>query len=114
MAAKESLKRIFSLLFLIFSIVLVIVIVRTFTLAPRKISAPECKPYDTDFIKADRDVVQRFQQALQFQTISYSPHVYNRDELVKLREFIIKCKATWFLLLLHVNFVLDSVFLIKK
>ena len=92
MAAKGTLGKIFTLLTLVFITLLVIVIIRTFTLAPRKISAPECKPYDTDFIKADGNVVKRFQQALRFKTVSTAPHVYNAEELVKLREFIVKCE----------------------
>ena len=66
----------------------IVVLIRTFTLETRTIHAPECKPMDTDFISADKKLIERFQKAIQFSTVSWARHEYNASELTKLREFI--------------------------
>lgn len=75
-------------------VLLVVVLIRTFTLQPRTIKAPECKPLDTDFIQADKNLVGRFRKALQYQTVSWAKHDYNSSELTKLREFIKTSKSS--------------------
>ncbi len=76
-------------LFLLF---VVIILVRTFTLTPRIVQAPECKKSDADFIPVDAARLTRFQTALRFKTVSRSPGDQNFDELLKMQKFIVSCK----------------------
>lgn len=53
-------------------------------------AAVPCKPSDLDFIPADDAVKKRFQTAITFETVSYDIGVYNREELYKFLQFILK------------------------
>ncbi|ELT99544.1 hypothetical protein CAPTEDRAFT_222768 [Capitella teleta] len=90
MAARRFVSSVCGFLSSIFALLLIIVITRTFVLAPRKHSAEPCQPQDTDFIKVEGELLERFQAAIRFQGVSYTPHVYNGEELAKTRDFIIK------------------------
>ncbi|CAG2208599.1 PM20D1 [Mytilus edulis] len=72
------------------SVLLVIVLVRTFTLVPRKDAVIACKTADSDFIKLTDQIVKRFQRALQIKTISFKRGEYNRDQLLLLSSHLEK------------------------
>lgn len=75
-------------------IIMAIVVIRTFTWHIRAIDKQECKSVDTDFIKADRNLLSRFQQALKFKTVSTLPgdarhNVALQMQLLQLQKYII-------------------------
>ena len=76
----------------IFTVVLVIVI-RTAMFSHKPVASDPCMPSDLDFIHADDTVITRFQKAISFETISYSAGNYNRQDLLKLQQFIFKGKS---------------------
>ena len=76
----------------VLAIVTVIVIIRTLTLVPLNKGEKECKPLDSDFIKADRELLKRFQGALQFQTISRSASEISTTELRNIQTYIRKSR----------------------
>jgi hypothetical protein len=71
-------------------LICVIVIVRTFTLVPRQDVVIACKTTDKDYIKMTDDILKRFQQSLQFKTVSTKPGEVNRDQLLGLDNYIQK------------------------
>ena len=78
---------VFTLFALIF-LVMVIITARTLTLTAREEELEECTPMDTDFIKADKQLIGRFCKAITFKTISRNPGDYNRAELLQLQDYI--------------------------
>ncbi|KAL5014571.1 hypothetical protein ScPMuIL_008841 [Solemya velum] len=72
-----------------FVLLTVVIVIRTLTFSVRTDRVSSCKSSDSDFIPASDAVVGRFRSALRYQTVSTSPHIYNRTELDKLRNFII-------------------------
>ena len=81
-----------NLLLLGITVIIVVIVLRTATLKPRSIKGPPCKPEDSDFIRADKNVITNFRTALSFQTISKAPHDYNIEELLKYQQFLIQGK----------------------
>ena len=77
----------------LFLVVTAIVLIRTLTLAPKNVTEQECNPLDSDFIKADNELLKRFQTALQFATVSRSTIDLNTVELLKLQNFIKQSKS---------------------
>ncbi|KAJ8301966.1 hypothetical protein KUTeg_020953 [Tegillarca granosa] len=77
-----------SVCLLIFSVLFIIIAIRTWTFSVRVDKVRECRSVDSDFIQATDEVIERFQKALKFQTVSVEPHVYNTSELHQLKEFI--------------------------
>jgi len=71
------------------------VIVRTFTVKPRTILAPPCTEDESGFIRADKEMIKRFQTSLKFETISWEPGVYNVEELLNIQEFIKSCMLSF-------------------
>ena len=74
----------------VFSIVTVIVLVRTFTVTVRKDPVVKCSSSDADFIPLTDKRLENFRTALKCQTISRSHHTYNREALAELGRFIVK------------------------
>ncbi|XP_074609923.1 N-fatty-acyl-amino acid synthase/hydrolase PM20D1-like [Acropora palmata] len=77
------------LLSLVFSILLIIII-RTMILSKHPHASNPCLPSDLDYITADETMKRRFQKAITFQTISYQPGNYNRTELSKFLQYLLK------------------------
>ena len=88
MASSEVGKNVIFLLFALIFLVMVIITARTLTISNREEELEECTPMDTDFIKADKDLVGRFRKAITFQTISRNPGDYNRKELLEIQDYI--------------------------
>ena len=61
-------------------------------LSYQQTAAAPCKPSDLDYIHADDAVRKRFQTAITFETVSYDIGNYNREELYKFLQFILKGK----------------------
>ena len=76
----------------LFFLLIVVLLVRTFTLTPRAIPAPPCDASEATFIALDQPRLDRFRQALRYKTISQEGGVVNADQLLKLQQFIKKCK----------------------
>lgn len=93
---KMSCKQIFTVVFVACMLICVIVIVRTFTLVPRQDVVIACKTTDKDYIKITDDILKRFQQSLQFKTVSTKPGEVNRDQLLGLDNYIQKSKDLFF------------------
>ncbi|KAK3610576.1 hypothetical protein CHS0354_009016 [Potamilus streckersoni] len=72
----------------VFCTVLLVIVVRTFTLTVRSDGVKQCEKLDHDFIPATEEVLERFRKAIRFQTVSQELHVYNRPELERLLDFI--------------------------
>ncbi|KAL9960374.1 hypothetical protein ACROYT_G033824 [Oculina patagonica] len=53
-------------------------------------AAVPCKPSDLDYIRADDAVQKRFQKAITFETVSFDVGNYNRGELYRFLQFILK------------------------
>ena len=85
-----SCKLIFTVVCVACMLICVIVIVRTFTLVPRQDVVIACKTTDKDYIKMTDDILKRFQQSLQFKTVSTKPGEVNRDQLLGLDNYIQK------------------------
>ena len=85
-----SCKLIFSVVCVACMLICVIVIVRTFTLVPRQDVVIACKTTDKDYINMTDDILKRFQQSLQFKTVSTKPGEVNRDQLLGLDNYIQK------------------------
>lgn len=85
-----GLRNLFYLVLTAFSTVVVIIIVRTVMFSNQPTAAVPCKPSDLDFIPADDAVKKRFQTAITFETVSYDIGIYNREELYKFLQFILK------------------------
>lgn len=75
-----------------FFTVVLIIIARTVMFSNQPTAAVPCKPSDLDFIHADDVVQKRFQTAISFETVSYDIGNYNREELYKFLQFILKGK----------------------
>ncbi|RUS75375.1 hypothetical protein EGW08_016865, partial [Elysia chlorotica] len=67
----------------------VVLIVRTVHLSRRPAQASECKPTDSDFIPLSEERLQRFQNALRFESVSHDSGDSNYEEMFKFGEFII-------------------------
>ena len=85
-----SCKLIFSVVCVACMLICVIVIVRTFTLVPRQDVVIACKTTVKDYINMTDDILKRFQQSLQFKTVSTKPGEVNRDQLLGLDNYIQK------------------------
>lgn len=79
-----------------FFTVVLIIIARTVMYSNQPKAAVPCKPSDLDFIHADDPVQKRFQKAITFETVSYDVGNYNRGELYKFLQFVLKGKQTNF------------------
>ena len=73
---------------LLFSLVIIIVLIRTFTFSVRNDTVKDCAPSDVDYIRATDQIINNFRRALQIQTVSKDRHEYNRSELLKLQQLI--------------------------
>ncbi|XP_032230061.2 N-fatty-acyl-amino acid synthase/hydrolase PM20D1 [Nematostella vectensis] len=82
--------RIINILLASFLALALILVIRTlvFTLN-RKVEDP-CLSTDEDFITADSSALERFSQALRYRTVAWGPGDYNRTELLKFKEFILR------------------------
>lgn len=49
-----------------------------------------CLPSDLDYITADKAIQSRFQKAITFQTVSYEPGNYNRNELYRFLQYVLQ------------------------
>ena len=78
--------------FSLVSLLMLIITARTLSVTTREIEAEECKPIDTDFIKADSQLLSRFQEAIRIPTISRNPGDYNIKELLDIQRHIKSCK----------------------
>ena len=56
---------------------------------PASIEEP-CSTSDLDYIHADDKVIGRFSKAISFRTVSYEPGRYERAELLKFQQFLVK------------------------
>ena len=78
------------LLVFLFTLILLIVIVRTIMFSfPGKDELPN-PPNDKEFITAGQVIISRFCDALRFETVSRAAGDYNRDELLRFQKFLIK------------------------
>ena len=79
-----------SLLFIVatFCFLVFVVLLRTFTLEVKQTDVKQCEKSDFDFIPATDEVIERFRNALRFQTVAREKHDYNRKELKQLGDFI--------------------------
>lgn len=69
-------------------------IIRAYILYPYpKLPEPCDQQSDHQAITIETGIVDRFRSALTYKTISWSAGNYNRDELVRFREFIQKCNV---------------------
>ena len=73
---------------LIFLALTAIVLIRAITFPSMQPEVTECKPLDTDFIQADRDLKKRLQEAIQFRTITYNRFETDLDQVALLHEFL--------------------------
>ena len=90
--SSQAVKTFLFILFgLVFTLMLVIT-TRTLALTTRDVKFEECKPLDTDFIKADKKLIERFQKAVRIPTISRNPGDYNTEELLQIQKHIRQCK----------------------
>ncbi|CAH1783895.1 unnamed protein product [Owenia fusiformis] len=71
-----------------FLILFLIIIIRTLTFGDKPPGVIDCDPKDTDFIKAEGDVLENFRKALQFETIARKEHDFNREPMLQYVEFI--------------------------
>lgn len=78
------------LLLTAFVTVILIIIARTVMHSYQPKAAVPCKPSDLDYIHTDDAVQKRFQTAITFETVSYDVGNYNRKELHKFLQFILK------------------------
>ncbi|KAL4226044.1 hypothetical protein ACF0H5_014032 [Mactra antiquata] len=81
-----------SRLFLVFiSVIVSIVVIRTFTLQTRQLDVLSCKKSDLDFIEAGHgsEALKRFQDAIRFRTVSTAISDYNTEELAKFVQYIV-------------------------
>ncbi|XP_031566346.1 N-fatty-acyl-amino acid synthase/hydrolase PM20D1.2-like isoform X2 [Actinia tenebrosa] len=68
----------------------VVIITRTIQFSfPKTVHKP-CQASDDDFIHADDNVLGRFSQAIRFRTIARGDGDYDRQELLKLQNFLLK------------------------
>ncbi|XP_046355018.2 N-fatty-acyl-amino acid synthase/hydrolase PM20D1-like [Haliotis rufescens] len=73
----------------VFFVLTAIVLIRTFTLSVRIDNVQICDSKDEDFVEATDEIIQRFKKALRFKTVSKEKGIYDRDELLKMQNFII-------------------------
>lgn len=73
----------------VFFVLTAIVLIRTFTLSVRIDDVQICDSKDEDFIEATDEIIQRFKKVLRFKTVSKEKGIYDRDELLKMQNFII-------------------------
>lgn len=69
---------------------LAVLILRTISLRRPELSVTPCNSADDDFIRLDDSVIHRFQSGLRLETVSTSVGNYNRQELDRLVQFIIR------------------------
>ena len=55
-----------------------------------KLDRPPCLSSDVDFIAATDERVRRFSESLRIKTISYKPHVYEREATLQFHHFLEK------------------------
>ena len=67
---------------------MLVITARTLTLTTRDVEFEECKPLDTDFIKGDKQLIERFQKVIRIPTISRNPGDYNTEELLQIYKHI--------------------------
>ena len=82
-------KRVLQALTVGLTVLVLLVVVRTFSVGRRGVEEAECTPLDTDFIKADSDVIHRFQGALRIRTVSHRLEEQEYGELMRLQNYII-------------------------
>lgn len=70
----------------------VVIITRTIQFSfPKTVHKP-CQASDEDFILADDKILRRFSEAIRFRTVSRDVGDYDREELLKLQNFLLKGK----------------------
>ncbi|XP_061195408.1 N-fatty-acyl-amino acid synthase/hydrolase PM20D1-like [Saccostrea echinata] len=75
---------------LVLFVVGIIIIIRTVTFSVRTDAVRSCRLNDDDYIQATEEVIERFQKALRFRTISTNLHQYDTEELQKMVDFVHK------------------------
>lgn len=83
-------KRTLSFILLFITALLLVVVIRTFTLHTRQLDVQPCKKSDKDFIEIGpgSEALGRFQTALRIQTVARERSDYNRLELKSLQDHI--------------------------
>ena len=81
-----------SLLALIFGLGFVIVF-KALLLRPPPAELEPCHINESDYIALGHASIERFQQALQFQTVTRGRHLYDHEQLNGLVEHMITCKS---------------------
>ncbi|XP_041347787.1 N-fatty-acyl-amino acid synthase/hydrolase PM20D1.1-like [Gigantopelta aegis] len=72
----------------LFLSVVIVVLIRTFTLSVRTDTVDDCTATDEDFIRASDKIISNFRRALQIKTVSKNVHEYDTGELLKLQQLI--------------------------
>jgi len=83
------LSRFLLLAFLAICVLLGVVLLRTLLLQKLPPESDICSPSEDDFIALNDAMIQRFQAALRFRTVSWAVHDYDREQLRLLDEHII-------------------------
>ena len=73
-----------------------VVLIRAVTFPSMQPEVTECKPLDTDFIQADRQLKKRLQEAIQIPTITYSRLETALDQVDLMHEFLERSKICFF------------------
>ena len=74
----------------IFVLLLLAALVNVLLMTTPKLDRPICQNTDDDFIPANQERINRFSKALQLKTLSYKPHEYEKDIILKFHDFLEK------------------------
>ena len=75
---------------LVVTFLLTTALVNVTIMGKTKLDRPPCHRTDADFVPATDDRVRRFSESLRIKTISYQPHVYEREATLEFHRFLEK------------------------
>ena len=88
-----NIRSVFKLIFSILLSIFLLCCIRTFLLIKFKRNSSEIctKDESVGYIDADKDKTwEHFKKSLEFETVSFAPGIYNRQELKKFLEYVLQ------------------------
>lgn len=85
--------------------VFLLLVVRTYVVLPRNISAIPCTPSEKYFVKVNDSILEKFSGALQLQTISWDPKTKSLDKILQFIEYLRRSMFVFTLLFFSADYI---------